>query len=407
MIALGSDVQRYALTVIEPERRCLGRISLQNTLWLIGLLTYFGGNGVFVAALGLAPASLCAALMATVVVANALISRVLLKEHLERCDYHGGALIMLGIAVTAAFAPYTSIEYTAGAVGKLIVHPAGLTYLLLLCSFFFCIMMLVLRDEKREREHAHKLECEQRVTSRGRGAHSAATELMSSASSTEVAAPGDGGRHVAASLSGGRRRAGGRAQLKLHALMPFCYPVLIGTFETLVQMCMKVPLPPSLPHSLTHPTTQPPTCSLTNSHLSPPPPPSFCLPPPPSLSLWQGGSSMLFLTLFPPYESQLCHATFWLVILAWALLSIAVIWWLRKGLERLEASRLLPVEYGTVTATSVLGGLVLYQEARHVGTLNLCFMGVGILLICLGCGSSGSARRCRAASCRAPSWRTA
>ena len=30
-----------------------------------------------------------------------------------------------------------------------------------------------------------------------------------------------------------------------------------------------------------------------------------------------------------------------------------VIWWLRKGLERLEASRLLPVEYGTVTATSV------------------------------------------------------
>ena len=45
---------------------------------------------------------------------------------------------------------------------------------------------------------------------------------------------------------------------------------------------------------------------------------------------------MLFLTLFPPYESQLCHATFWLVILAWALLSVAVIWWLRKGLERLE-----------------------------------------------------------------------
>ena len=284
MIALGSDVQRYALTVIEPERRCLGRISLQNTLWLIGLLTYFGGNGVFVAALGLAPASLCAALMATVVVANALISRVLLKEHLERCDYHGGALIMLGIAVTAAFAPYTSIEYTAGAVGKLIVHPAGLTYLLLLCSFFFCIMMLVLRDEKREREHAHKLECEQRVTSAQSRRHSA-TELMSSASSTEVAAPGAmaGDTSPPPSAAGGVEPVAERNS-KLHALMPFCYPVLIGTLETLVQMCMKVPLPPSLTHSLTHPTTQPPTCSLTNSHLSPPPPPSFCLPPPLSLS---------------------------------------------------------------------------------------------------------------------------
>ena len=53
---------------------------------------------------GLAPASLCAALMATVVVANALISRALLKEKLERCDYHGGALIMIGISVTASFA---------------------------------------------------------------------------------------------------------------------------------------------------------------------------------------------------------------------------------------------------------------------------------------------------------------
>ena len=98
---------------------------------------------------------------------------------------------------------------------------------------------------------------------------------------------------------------------------------------------------------------------------------------------------MLYLTLFPPYHSQLCHATFWVVLLAWALLSLSVIWWLRKGLERLEASRLLPVEYGTVTATSVLGGLVLYQEARYVGALNLALMGVGILLICCGCALVG------------------
>ena len=100
MIALGSDLQRYALTVVPPERRC-GPCSCSNTLWFVGLLIYFSGNGVFVAALGLAPASLCAALIATVVVANALISRVLLKETLSRCDYHGGALIMVGIALTA------------------------------------------------------------------------------------------------------------------------------------------------------------------------------------------------------------------------------------------------------------------------------------------------------------------
>jgi len=324
MIALGSDVQRYALTVIEPERRCFGRFSLQNTLWLVGLLTYFGGNGVFVAALGLAPASLCAALMATVVVANALISRVLLKEQLERCDYHGGALIMLGIAVTAAFAPYTSIEYTAGAVGSLIVHPAGLTYLLTLVCFFFCIMFLVLRDEKREREHAHKLECELRVSS-AQSRAAAALELSSSAGSAGPGAGGAAGGGAgggAGGAAGGAagdaspgRGAGGGAELvaernsRLHALMPFCYPVLIGTLETLVQMCMKVAgrahaappspsprraacAPPSPSHSsLTHPLAHSLSLPLTRSlahpltsrslprspsHVPPSPCPSLC-----------------------------------------------------------------------------------------------------------------------------------
>ena len=99
MIALGSDLQRYALTMVAPERRC-GPFSCSNTLWFVGLIIYFSGNGVFVAALGLAPASLCAALIATVVVANALISRALLKETLARCDYHGGALIMVTLTLT-------------------------------------------------------------------------------------------------------------------------------------------------------------------------------------------------------------------------------------------------------------------------------------------------------------------
>lgn len=55
---------------------------------------------------------------------------------------------------------------------------------------------------------------------------------------------------------------------------------------------------------------------------------------------------------------------FYLVAGVWLALSIVVIWWLRKGLLNLDASRLLPVEYGTVTSTSVLGGLVLFQESK-------------------------------------------
>jgi len=101
----------------------------------------------------------------------------------------------------------------------------------------------------------------------------------------------------------------------------------------------------------------------------------------------KGISSMTLLTLGG--ESQLCHATYWVLIVMLCLFSVCVIWWLRKGLSHLAASRLLPVEYGTVTSTSIVGGLVIYQERRFVGPLNLYMMMVGILLILLGCALVG------------------
>jgi len=142
----------------------------------------------------------------------------------------------------------------------------------------------------------------------------------------------------------------------------------------------------------------------------------------------KGGSSMLALTAVG--DSQLCFAFFWVVLLAWALLSLAAIYWLRKGLVHLPASRLLPIEYGTVTTTSVLGGLVVYQAHKGVPlnsflppslpslnavtcpellpsslysflqscdqehkyvpvSPNLSVMGFGIGLICVGCALVG------------------
>uniref|UniRef100_A0A7S3B2B9 Magnesium transporter n=1 Tax=Haptolina ericina TaxID=156174 RepID=A0A7S3B2B9_9EUKA len=117
--------------------------------------------------------------------------------------------------------------------------------------------------------------------------------------------------------------------------MPFAYPVILGILETLVQMCMK------------------------------------------------GGSSMLLLTL--EGQSQLCHAALYIVGIVWILLSVLVIQWLRKGLLVLEASRLLPVEYGTVTSTSVLGGLVLYQEGKFCTSEDMWLMALGISFIIFGC----------------------
>ena len=137
MIAMGSDLQKFALTMVPKSRRCLCGLPCDASLWILGLVTYFGGNMVYTVALAFAPASLCAALMATVVVANALISRVLLKERLQRCDYHGGVCIMGGIALTAAYAPYVTVEYSAVDIGGLILNAGGLLYIIFLV--FVCV----------------------------------------------------------------------------------------------------------------------------------------------------------------------------------------------------------------------------------------------------------------------------
>lgn len=122
--------------------------SLPNVVWFGGLLTYFVGNILFFAALSLAPASLCAALLATVVVANAVIARLLLKERLQRCDYHGGALICLGIAVAAIFAPYKTIAYDAHRISALVSDPHGALYLALLVVLALTLAMLVFHHER-------------------------------------------------------------------------------------------------------------------------------------------------------------------------------------------------------------------------------------------------------------------
>ena len=113
------------------------------------MFTYFLGNVVFFMALSLAPASLCAALLATVVVINAIIARVLLKERLQRCDYHGGALICLGIAVTASFAPYVTIAYDARQIESLVSDTHGALYSAFLLCLAATLGALVLTHERR------------------------------------------------------------------------------------------------------------------------------------------------------------------------------------------------------------------------------------------------------------------
>lgn len=461
LLAIGITIQKYALTFIEPHvllgdccgtqsiRGPLARVPRTHAVWLAGLTVYFGGNGVFVLALAFTPASLAAALMATIVVANAALSRCVLHEELRRCDYHGGALILGGIAVTGWYAPAEVVSYDAPALARLLSptsNPFGFGYLLVLVLSVTALAVLVVRHEAAHRADIQPLRaatpaavdafgeggacscrgepaaCSPSTLESGRcpaataialsatpASAPAATALSAAAPSAsapsaaaiaaaaaavprpssaaaaaaaspasaaaapataaaawlavlpragcaaEVSAPSMAAVPAAASAGGLRTASpqvtgspspvrgaaeGAASTSRLESAMPFAYPIVVGGLETLVQMCMK------------------------------------------------GGSSMLALTAVG--DSQLCFAFFWVVLLAWALLSLAAIYWLRKGLVHLPASRLLPIEYGTVTTTSVLGGLVVYQEHKYVPVSpNLSVMGFGIGLICVGCALVG------------------
>ena len=128
----------------------------------------------------------------------------------------------------------------------------------------------------------------------------------------------------------------------LASAMPFCYPIVVGLLETFVQIAQK------------------------------------------------GGSQLLVLTASG--ASQLGEAFFWALISVWLLSSLLVVWWLRKGLANLAANRMLPVEYGTFTAASVLAGLVVYDEAQFVSSDHRLLMAGGVVLVIFGCSLVGSRR---------------
>lgn len=299
LIAVGANIQRYALSRISPARRWWSCVSVRTAVWLGGLSIYFFANVLYTIALVYAPASLCATLMATIVPINALSSRLILGEVLHLVDIQGGAAITAGISLAAYAAPYKSSRYDADTLASLILNPDSLLLLGSLATVIVVLGVLVLAHEN--------------------GWCSCCCRNTSSQPS--------------------------RTASVLTMAMPFCYPIVIGLLESFVQLAQK------------------------------------------------GGSSMLALTLGG--QSQLGSPVFWQVICLWVGSSLLVVWWLRKGLRRVEASRLLPIEYGAFTSSSVLAGLVVYNEADDLTSDHLTLMGCGVVLVIAGCAFVGSRRAVR------------
>lgn len=63
-IAIGANVQRYALRYVDPKLRLCGCLSRRSLTWFGGLSIYFFANVLYTFGLVYAPATLCATLFA-------------------------------------------------------------------------------------------------------------------------------------------------------------------------------------------------------------------------------------------------------------------------------------------------------------------------------------------------------
>ena len=147
-IALGSNFQRYGLVVVEPKGERCGCISRGYAVWAGGWGIYLLGNLFYTYAVTLAPATLCSALMGTIVVWNGIIARILLGEKLAVCDYHGGFLILVGIALAQTWGPSRSDDHDAIQLIALFHEPMGILYLLCTTVMLIALVSLLIWHER-------------------------------------------------------------------------------------------------------------------------------------------------------------------------------------------------------------------------------------------------------------------
>ena len=353
-IALGSNFQRYGLVVVEPKGGRCGCISRGYAVWGGGWGIYLTGNMLYTYAVTLAPATLCSALMGTIVVWNGIIARVLLGERLMVCDYHGGFLILVGIAIAQAWGPTKSDDHNGEQLASLFYEPTAIVYLVCTTTLLICLTTLLVWHERlvyavREVERD---EFGRRVT--GSPSKSPIQMKRSSPSPSPVQANrkrlngeielaniaekacGNLSRKDLELFNAARTRRTTLASLDRVLpetscanfrlkFMPFAYPLLVGVIESLMTVCLVAV------------------------------------------------SRLFYQTL--DGDSQISLPIFWILGVCLLFLMFGQVWWLRKALLNLPVSRVLPIEYGVVSALTMLGGIFLCSmKNEHQGVITTAIL---------------------------------
>ena len=158
LYASGLCVQRAALTVSEPDTvvaGCHGRCCQQHSTlnWAIGLVVY-GVGGLFLGTLALRyiPLSLSSSIFSSVLVFNALVARVWLKELVQPVDLLCYILIIAGITVDAYYLPDTPNKIDVHVLEALWKEPIGIAFWVVVLSVLLFLQGLILCRLERKDE---------------------------------------------------------------------------------------------------------------------------------------------------------------------------------------------------------------------------------------------------------------
>lgn len=150
LYSAGLVLQRYSMACHSDDDtvRVIGCRMRRGPAWCLGLMTYGSGNGVYTIAMQFAPVSLLTTVFAVALVMNAILSKYIMGEAVDRPGAAGYVLILVGIGVSAVGLPKETAAFSADDMLRLAVQPGAVIYLASMLAIIASLSVFVYRFER-------------------------------------------------------------------------------------------------------------------------------------------------------------------------------------------------------------------------------------------------------------------
>ena len=341
LFSAGLVLQRYSLSAPsgsagEGRVRILCCTMTRNWGWALGLALYTSGNCVYTVAMQFAPVSLLTTCFAIALPLNAVLSRSVMGESIDRNGAVCYAVIMLGIAASAVGLPKEKQSFSAGEMTDLVEHPAGAGYMLGMAAIVVSLSIVVWRFERQFPFHGVVTSPPDVDADIDAGAD---VDVDASVSSTAVVAS------LPPTVAAKVKTEGAVPGSRLFAAY-LTYGIVLSSYETIAQLCLKA------------------------------------------------GSSMLLVGMEDgeTLSKHLWTPIFVGVCALGAVCTVAAVIWLRFVYRRFDTATMFPVEYSSLIMSTNVGGIVLFREHMQMSSGQWVWVSLGGVILLLGMGGVAAAK---------------